>query len=216
MRNSITELFIFHNHERGMRDISTLWYWNIMADTLQSMPMRFLPRTCIFNCIYWILLTEGVSHGMVIAWNRTGPTPLFKPMVTQFTDSHMVKNKSKNKKTLFKFGTMKNNKQQLLFPISVSHRPSHGYIPGAKYSNTEDLRSSRAHQQRLHGDTARCHYDNPQYRQWRQKLSNRWLIVFIETVNRSSMNKIKEVFLYVAISHENVMPWKHFRITGPL
>ena len=42
----------------------------------------------------------------------------------------MVKNKSKNKKTLFKFGTVKNNKQQLLFPISISHRPSNGYIPG--------------------------------------------------------------------------------------
>ena len=42
----------------------------------------------------------------------------------------MVKNKNKNKKTLFKFGTVKNNKQQLLFPISISHRPSHGYIPG--------------------------------------------------------------------------------------
>ena len=175
-----------------------------MVDTLQSMPMRFLPRTCIFNCIYWILLTEGVSHGMKqhwswsIAWNRTGSKPLFKPMVTKFTDSHMVKNKSKNKKTLFKFGTVKNNKQQLLFPISISHRPSHGYIPGAMYSNTEDLRSSRAHQQRLHGDTASCHYDNPRCRQWRQKVSNRRLIVLIETVNRSPMNKIKEVFLYVA------------------
>ena len=51
----------------------------------------------------------------------------------------MVKNKSKNKKTLSKFGRVKNNKQQLLFPISVSHRLSHGYIPGAMYSNTEDL-----------------------------------------------------------------------------
>ena len=67
---------------------------------------------------------------MVIAWNRAGPKPLFKPMVTQFTESHMVKNKSKNKKTLFRFGTVKNNKQQLLFPISISHRPRHGYIPG--------------------------------------------------------------------------------------
>ena len=35
-------------------------------------------------------------------------------MVTQFTDSQMVKNRSKNKKTLFKFGTVENNKQQLL------------------------------------------------------------------------------------------------------
>ena len=51
-------------------------------------------------------------------------------MVTQFNDAHMVKNKSKNKKTLFKFGAVKNNKQQLLFPISISHRPRHGYIPG--------------------------------------------------------------------------------------
>ena len=51
-------------------------------------------------------------------------------MVTQFTDSHVVKNKSKNKTNLIKFGTVKNNKQQLLFPISISHRPSHGYIPG--------------------------------------------------------------------------------------
>ena len=59
----------------------------------------------------------------------------------------MVKNKSKNKKTLFKFGTMKNNKEQLLLPINISHRPSHGYIPAG--ANTEDLRSSRAHQQRL-------------------------------------------------------------------
>ena len=84
------------------------------------------------------------------------------------------------------------------------------------YTNTEDLRSSRAHQQRLHGDTASCHYDNPRRRQWRQKLSNRRLPVFSETVNRSSMKKIKEVFLYVAISHDNVMPWKHLRITGPL
>ena len=165
-----------------------------MADTLHSMPMRFLPRTC----------------------NRMGPKPLFKPIVTKFTDSHMVNNKSKNKKTLLKFGTVKNNKQQLLFQISVSHRPSHGYIPGAMYSNTEDIRSSWAHQQRHHGDTASCHYENPRCRQWRQKLSNRGLIVIIETVNRSSMNKIQEVFLYVAISHDNVMPWKHLRITGPL
>ena len=29
------------------------------------------------------------------------------------------------------------------------------------------------------------------------------------------MNKIKEVFLYVAISRDNVMPWKHLRIIGP-
>ena len=33
---------------------------------------------------------------VVIAWKRAGPKPLFKPMVTQFTDPHMVKNKSKN------------------------------------------------------------------------------------------------------------------------
>ena len=56
-------------------------------------------------------------------------------MVTQFTDSYMVKNKSKNKKYLFKVVTVKNNKQQLLFPINVSHRPSHGYVPGAMYTN---------------------------------------------------------------------------------
>ena len=86
---------------------------------------------------------------VVIAWNRAGPKPLFKPMVTRSTDSHMVKNKSKNKKTLFKFGTVKNNKQQLLFPISISHRPSHGYIPMTwSVTNTEDVRSSRARQQR--------------------------------------------------------------------
>ena len=89
-------------------------------------------------------------------------------------------------------------------------------ISRAMYTNTEDLRSSRAHQQRLHGDTASCHYDNPRCRQWRQKLLNRRLIVFIETVNRSSMNEINEVFLYVAISHDNVIPWKHLRIIGPL
>ena len=51
-------------------------------------------------------------------------------------------------------------------------------ISRAMYTNTEDLRSSRAHQQRLYGDTASCHYDNPRCRQWRQKLSNRRLIVF--------------------------------------
>ena len=142
------------------------------------------------RCVPW----NETALVVVIAWNRTGRKPLFKPMVTQFTDSHMVKNKSKNKKTLFKFGTVKNNKPQLLFPTSVSHRPSHGYIPGAMYSNTEDLRSSWAHQQRLDGDTASCHYDKARCRQWRQKLSNRRLINFIEKVNRSSMNKIKEVF----------------------
>ena len=79
------------------------------------------------RCVPW----NETALVVVIAWNRTGPKPLFKPMVTQFTDSHMVKNKSKNKKILFKFGTVKNNKQQFLFPISVSHRPSHNYIPGA-------------------------------------------------------------------------------------
>ena len=61
---------------------------------------------------------------------RAGPKPSIKPMITQFTDSHMDKNKSKNKKTLFKFGTLKNNKQQLLFPIRISHPSSHGYNPG--------------------------------------------------------------------------------------
>ena len=76
----------------------------------------------------------------------------------------------------------------------------------------EDLRSSRAHQQRLHGDTASCHYDNPRCRQWRQKLSNWRLIVFIETVNRSPMNKIKEVFLWSSKSFTLPQPANHFFI----
>ena len=99
------------------------------------------------------------------------------------------------------FDTVKNNNQQLLFSISISHRPSHGYIPGL-------CTLTRAHQQRLHGDTASCHYDDPRCRQWRQKLSNRRLIVFIATVNRSSMNKIKcfymLLFLMITSCHGSI------------
>ena len=72
---------------------------------------------------------DSIGRGNSLEQSGT-QTVIYKLMVTQFTDSHMVKNKSKNKKTLFKFGTLKNNKQQLLFPISISHRPNHGYIPG--------------------------------------------------------------------------------------
>ena len=57
-------------------------------------------------------------------------------MVTQFTNSYMVKNKSKNKKTLLdKVGREKNNKTAALISISASQRPSHGYVPaGAMYT----------------------------------------------------------------------------------
>ena len=123
----------------------------------------------------------------------------------------MVKNKSKNKKSLFKFGTMKNNKEQLLFPINISHRSSHGYIPaGAMYTNTEDLRSSRAHQQRklplrqptVPPMTTKAVKPTTHSLHWNSKpVINEW--------NKGSV-------LYVAISHDNVMPWKHLRITGPL
>ena len=87
-----------------------------MADTLQSMPMRFhlhLPKTCICNDILFngrCVPRNGTALVLVIAWNRTGPKLLFKPVVIQFTDPYMAKNKSKNKKTLFKFGTVNNNK----------------------------------------------------------------------------------------------------------
>ena len=48
----------------------------------------------------------------------------------------MVKNKSKNKKTLLdKVGREKNNKTAALISISASQRPSHGYVPaGAIYT----------------------------------------------------------------------------------
>ena len=136
--------------------------------------LNFVNRRCVPK-------NETVALAVEIAWNRTGPKPLFKPMVTQFTNSYMVKNKSKNKKTLLdKVGREKNNKTAALISISASQRPSHGYVPaGAMYTFPEDLRSSRAQQQRLRGGTASCHYDNPRCHQWRQKLSNRRLTVFI-------------------------------------
>ena len=43
---------------------------------------------------------EWDSIGGGYSLEQSGTKPLFKPMVTQFTNSHMVKNKSTNKKTL--------------------------------------------------------------------------------------------------------------------
>ena len=82
------------------------WHFAVDADAVSSKNFQELHLLNFVN-LRCVPLNE-TALVVVIAWNRAGPKPLFKPMVTQFTDSYMVKNMSKNKKTLFQFGTMKN------------------------------------------------------------------------------------------------------------